>query len=322
MHLNDASERAEPLVSVLMPVYNSPDIFASVASALMQKGVPYELIVADDASAEFPEEALRRFVEENRRAELQSFVLLRNRENLGTVRTLNRALSASRGTFVVGLAGDDVFYDDSVLASWVRAFTETKANIVTGRRQNYDAGMKLLLGTSPSPRIEEMLKTLPPEDLFEAFSLECLISGACTAWRRSALEQFGAFDAHCRLIEDYPLYLRALRAGEAIGFLDRFVIKYRGGGVSDEAGALPEAFEKDREWIYDHEILPYTRHPAQVKRWRRRWRNDLRFDRRYAALRSRFQARPLIKAGLFLVYSVYHPTRTLRKLRRNLKKGG
>ena len=322
MHLSDAAERTEPLVSVLMPVYNSPDVFASVASVLIQKGVSYELIVADDASAEFPEEALRSYVEENRGAELKAFVLLRNRENLGTVQTMNRALSFSKGTYVVGLAGDDVFYDDSVLASWVRAFEETGADIVTGRRQNYDPGLKLPLGSSPSRQSEQMLKALSPEDLFEAFALECLISGACTAWRRSALERYGAYDTHCRLIEDYPLYLRALRAGETIGFLDRFVIKYRGGGVSDEAGALPEAFEKDREWIYDHEILPYTRHPAQVKRCRRHWRNDLRFDRKYAALRGRFQARPLIKACLFLMYSVYHPTRTLRKLQRILKKGG
>lgn len=318
----NGDRKTEDLVTVLMPVYNSPDVFAAIRSVLSQDYGAIELVVVDDASEHFATHAVETFIESRAGENLRSFAVLQNENNVGTVRTMNRGLRVATGKYVVSLAGDDMLCDERVLSDWVKAFRLSGDRVITARRANYDRQMTRELSTSPSEKVIRMLREASPEKVFDAFCLECWISGASTAYDRTLLEEYGAYDEHCRLIEDYPLYLRVLRNGERIGFLDRVVVRYRGGGCSAEIHNVSVAFEQDSEWIYQNEILPYARDRRQVAKRHKTWQKDLRFDRRYANLRQQYGKSRIARAALDCAYYIYHPVRALRAARNFVRMGG
>ena len=319
--LND-DQRDGDLVTVLMPVYNSPDVYAAIRSVLSQDYGAIELIVVDDASEHFSADEVESFIQSRAVENLRSFTVLRNESNQGTVRTMNRGLRAATGKYVVNLAGDDMLCDERVLSDWVKAFRMSGERVITARRADYDRQMTRELGRSPSEKVIRMLRKDSPEKLFDAFCIECRISGASTAYDRTLLDAYGAYDEHCRLIEDYPLYLRILRNGERIGFLDRVVIRYRDGGSSSEIHNVSLDFERDSDWIYQNEILPYARNRRQVEKRHKTWQKDLRFDRRYAGLRAKYGKHSAARAALDCAYYVYHPVRALRAARKIIRMGG
>ncbi len=299
-------------MSVLVPIYNSPDLLATIGSVLCQTYERIELVLADDASRQFDQAAVNSFIQTHRKSNLESCIILASKQNTGTVATLKRALDKSSGSFIITLAGDDLLYDADVIRDWIGEFTRTGADLITGRCENYDEEFKSHTGVFPSAHVRRILNQSGGRELFEHFAMECLIPGASTAWRTDRLKYLGGFDLPYRLIEDYPLYLRHLRQGGTIHFFDRAVVKHRGGGVSSEGNYISEQFEEDSEAIFQQEILPYTTFPARTARKHNSWRNDVRFDRRYQALCKKHGSHRLILFALQLVYYIYHPVRAFR----------
>lgn len=312
-----------PLVTVLIPVYNSPDLFRTLSSVAEQSYRPLELILVNDASKEFDEQRIRTWFENRTQERPIQLHILQNEKNLGTVKTMNRGLAAAEGKYVFNLAHDDAFYDSEVLADWTDAFERTKFPAITAKKALCDADLEAVLGIAPDNRTIRNLLILQPEELFEALAKENTISGACTAWRMDALRDLGFYDEKYRLIEDYPAYLKLLRSGERIGLLDRVVIRYRAGGSSGEGTSFSREYEKDIIRIHENEILPYCKNPDAIRRKVRRWERDVRFDRWCNEKKARFRNSVIISTGLTTMSALYHPVRTgrriIRKTRGNTK---
>ena len=306
-------ENKYPPITVLMPVYNSPDLFRSLESVRCQRYRPLQLVLVDDASETFCEDEIRAFFSDCGK-EL-SVCLLRNEENLGTVRTMNRGLAAAEGKYVFNLACDDAFFDEQVLAEWVAAFEGMDCDALTARRANCDGQLEEIVSYSPSDKTIRALASGSSEELYEFFVKDCPISGACTAWRLESLRRLGLYDEGYRLIEDYPAYLKLLRTGGRIGFFDRIVIRYRNGGVSEEGRSVSPDFERDYERLNREEIIPNTRNAAAARRRLSRWLHNIHFDRWYNAKREENSRSRFRLALLRLLYDIYHPVRTIRAIK-------
>lgn len=97
------SASVPPLLSVLMPVYNSEKyLAAAVQSILTQTFTDFELIVVDDGSTDTSPQILRKFAHADQRVRLIS------RPNTGYVVALNEALALARGQLIARMDGDDV----------------------------------------------------------------------------------------------------------------------------------------------------------------------------------------------------------------------
>lgn len=303
-----------PLVTVLMPVYNSPDVYASVDSVLDQSYGPIQFILIDDCSPGFLPQAMEDYLSARAGKNIESWIVMENRTNLGLVKTLNKGLGIAQGEIVFNLAGDDLFCDERVLEDWVRAFQETGALVMTGIRLNYDQALQKQTGYAPAARQAEWLKTLASEELFERLVLDHFISGASTARVRRFFQEIGFYDEGYRLIEDFPANLRFLRKGGRIVFFEREVIRYRGGGMSSVGAASPD-YERDMRLIFQNEIYPYTRYPRRAERWLRNWEKDIAFDRSYVALTQKCGKTSLGRILLRAWYYAHHPVQAMRKLR-------
>jgi glycosyltransferase involved in cell wall biosynthesis len=94
--------QSHKLVSVIVPVYNQERYIGRCLRSLLQQTMSlerYEIVVVDDASTDRTSYALELFHDQ--------IVRLRNPQNLGLPASLNRAIEAARGDYVVRVDSDD-----------------------------------------------------------------------------------------------------------------------------------------------------------------------------------------------------------------------
>lgn len=306
-----------PLITVIIPSYHSPDLFATLGSVTEQDYPRIQPVLVDDGTPSFRAEEAEDFFRRNNRGNLEQIRVLKNPENRGTVYTMNRALEQSRGEYIFNLAGDDCFYDERVLSDWVEAFQKTGAQVMTGRRELWDQSLTQFLGSEPQKSQIRSLQTKSPAELFEELAKVNYIFGCCTARTAESFRKYGLYDEGYRLVEDHPTVLKLLRLGEPIVFFDRTVVKCRTGGSSSAAN-YNEAYARDVDRTLQQEVLPYTKHPAAMKRAFRRWKREQRILRKRARLYRRFGEGKLAKVCIGAWYYLHHPVSVLCKLPRKL----
>lgn len=97
-----------PLLSVVMPVYNAEQyVTQAVESILNQTYKKFEFIIIDDASTDSTFKILRDFKKIDKR-----IILIRNKENLGVTKSLNKAVAKALGKYIVRMDADDWSYPE------------------------------------------------------------------------------------------------------------------------------------------------------------------------------------------------------------------
>ena len=106
-HLGDPrSEALRPLVTILIPVYNRPELLVeAVQSALDQTWRPIEILVVDDGSERDPSDLLRPF---------GAIVRLHRKPNGGVASARNLGIRLARGEFIHFLDSDDLLLPEAV----------------------------------------------------------------------------------------------------------------------------------------------------------------------------------------------------------------
>ncbi len=128
--------RENPVVSVLIPVYNQIDYTLKCLASIKQyiPMVTIEIVVADDCSTDATPEVL---------AQVEGITVVRHQENLGFLRSCNRAVDSCCGDFIFLLNNDTMVHD-----GWLDKLVETFS-------AHPDAGLvgsKLVYPTHPSRR--------------------------------------------------------------------------------------------------------------------------------------------------------------------------
>ena len=95
-----------PFISVIIPAYNEERFIGrALRSVISQNYVAdFEIVVVNDASTDRTQYALELFKEE--------ITIVRNETRLGLPGSLNRAIRAARGKYIVRVDADDYVTDD------------------------------------------------------------------------------------------------------------------------------------------------------------------------------------------------------------------
>jgi glycosyltransferase involved in cell wall biosynthesis len=133
---------SNPLVSVLLPVYNGePYLDAALASLVHQDHKHLEIIAIDDGSTDGSLKILRRHQEADDRIRIVS------RENRGLVATLNEGLNLAKGELIARMDADDVCYP-ARLARQVSLFQQHPDIALCGTGIDTIVGERVVRGTS------------------------------------------------------------------------------------------------------------------------------------------------------------------------------
>lgn len=178
-------------VSVLMPVYNTEEVFLkeAIESILNQTFQDFEFLIINDGSTNNAEEIILSYKDER-------IKYIKNKQNLGLIKTLNKGLELAQGEYIARMDSDDIsllerfekqvkFLDENseigILGAWFKYF--------------------------PGNRTVETATT--PKDIKEKMLVSSNEIGHPTVMiRNSVLKKFNAkYNENALYVEDYALWL-------------------------------------------------------------------------------------------------------------------
>ena len=229
-----------PLVSVIMPAYNSEQYIAEAIQSVLSQSIPqWELLVVDDCSTD----STRRIIEElaGKDARIQ---LICNEENMGVARTRNRGISLGRGKYIALLDSDD-YWKPRFLEKMIARAEQSGADIVYCSYELVDEQGKKLCNDF----------IVPPETTFEEYIVRSVIT--CTTVLFDAqLIKNNPFPTHM-YHEDTALCFQLLRDGCVARGVPEILAAYRQRYNSRSSDKLISAI---RRW-------PIYRKHLKMSRW-------------------------------------------------------
>lgn len=198
-----------PLVSVIMPAYNSEAyITVGVEAVVSQTLTDWELIVVDDGSED--PQALDAVL-----APYGERIRLIRQLNAGVAAARNAGLRAARGRYVAFLDSDD---------GWEPDFLATQIGILEGDPSITLVYCDATMFGDPQAEGRRAMEFSPSRgeaDLLGLVSLRCTVLTSAIAARRDALLAVGGFDERLVVSEDFDLWLRLLLRGYRITYHTR-----------------------------------------------------------------------------------------------------
>lgn len=216
----------QPLVSVLVPLYNHARYVEHCLDSIMEDGYPrIEIIIIDDGSKDDSLALAQKWCNEKAPSFFERF-LIESRPNKGVTRTLNELVAKSSGDYLVLLASDDFLLKGGIGARLDYLQNHPDKLAVFGDCIVVD-GNGFKTHDSAIVDLHEGHKECLQKD--ELIALELIYKWCATGpgfmARRGMYTQIGFYDEKL-IVEDWDMYLR-LAASGSLGFITESVAAYR-----------------------------------------------------------------------------------------------
>lgn len=199
-----------PIVSILMPVYNTaPYLREAMDSLLAQTFTDFELIVLNDCSSDNAEEILDTYDDSR-------IVRYKGEKNVGLANVLNVGIEMARGKYIARMDSDDISLPQRLQVQV--DFLESHPEI-----DLCSCGMQLF-----GARDEVWIREQHPEKVRITALFFSPILHASSVWRKESFEQnVLRFRQEMVPAEDYDLWTRALLKGLKLVNLPDVLYRYR-----------------------------------------------------------------------------------------------
>lgn len=187
----------QPKISLVMSVYNgTPYLRTSVESILSQTFTDFELIIIDDGSTDSTWKILTEYADRDERVNL-----LKNEENIGLTKSLNKGLRLAKGEYIARQDADDVSFPDrfQLQTRFLDNYLEVGA-IGTAAEVIDEQGMSLR-------RSYVLIEHESIQACLLVNNYNCLYHSSMMV-RRSLMRALGGYREELRYAQDYDLWLR------------------------------------------------------------------------------------------------------------------
>lgn len=252
-----SEETDAPLVSVIIPNWNTRDLLARAldAVAVSAAELPHEVIVVDNGSTDGSLELLR--------ARYPAVRVIANDRNLGFAAANNQGLALARGAACLLLNSDAAPEPAAIPVLWAALVERPRAGVVGPRLLNADGSLQGSRRRFPTPATLFVESTpvagLPPaRRLVRRFHLADVpeaavqavdwLVGACLLVRREAVAAAGPLDARFFMYaEEVEWQWRIRRAGWEVWYYPAARVLHDGGRSSErDLPARHIAFQASR----------------------------------------------------------------------------
>jgi O-antigen biosynthesis protein len=226
----------QPLMSIIMPVYNPPIEFlkAAIDSVIHQVYPHWELCIADDVS---PNPDIQQILKEYAQADERIKVVFRE-ENGHISRSSNSALELATGEFIALLDHDDVLAPEALYEMALMINKHPEADMIYSDEDKID---------EKNQRKFPFFKPDWCPDSFLSRMYTCHLG----VYRRSLVHEIGGFRVGFEGSQDYDLVLRLTEKTNQIFHIPKVLYHWRihGESASSGAAAKPYAYEAGQRAI-------------------------------------------------------------------------
>lgn len=249
------------LYTIVLTHYNQMEYIEEALDSVFIQNYPnIELLITDDASKNFDEKKITEYIKKHKKKNIKNFKILVNEKNIGTTKTLNKALKASTGEYIQFFAADDALYDKNVISNFVKAFNKSGEKVVTAQCFMCGTTLDKINEKYCPTKYALKLNKEPVIEQFYELCNTCIYGAGATAYDKKVFEELGYFSEKYKLVEDWSYYLLLTLNGYRIFYSNFNAFLHRTGGVSHyENKDLPphvKQYQKDILTIYEDLVFP------------------------------------------------------------------
>lgn len=213
--------KLRPLISIIMPTYNTPAVYLreAIESVLIQVYENWQLCISDDNSSD---EQTRKIIEEFTLQDNRIDVVFRS-ENGHISAASNSALEIAEGEFIIPLDHDDVLSPDALFQFITELNLYPDADLLYSDEDQLDQN-----GTRLNPFFKP---DWSPDTL-----LSRMYTGHASMYRKALLESIGGFRTGFEGAQDYDLVLRFTEFTQNIRHIPKVLYHWRIHQASTAAG--------------------------------------------------------------------------------------
>lgn len=201
-----------PILSVLMPVFNSEQFVAeAINSILNQSFKDFEFLILDDASTDKSSEIIKEYA--TRDSCIKAF---QNEKNLGVVESRNKLINLSKGKYIAWIDSDDIAFENRF---------EEQIKFLEKHPEIGMVGAYPIIIDENGKEIGKWLFETDPQKLkIELFFHSPFLSSSVMI-RKNCLPQ-NFYDSRFHVAEDFDLYSKISEHCGAAN-IPEFLVKYR-----------------------------------------------------------------------------------------------
>lgn len=243
--------------TIVLTCYNQSEyIFEAIDSIINQTYKNIELIITDDFSYIFPQYEIEKHLQE---ANLNNYIIIRNKKNIGTVKTIIKAIKKSSGKYIHFLAADDKLGDIKLIDSFIKKMQKNeKINVLSSICLICEKDFNIVRYQLPSNDEIENINKKNAEEQFKMLSFGTIVAIGGTVFRTSELKKRKYLKSKNKYIEDLELFLKLTLYDNKITVLDLIGLYHRSGGISERKDLKNDvkiSYLKDFENIYKNIIF-------------------------------------------------------------------
>lgn len=215
------------LVTIIIPTYKNLAYLRDCIISILEQDYPrIELIVVDDGTETFSPQEWAEFVLTKKTINIENVIVYSNVTNLGTVKSLNGALSRANGDIIKIIACDDALFDKNTISTAVALINNSQfGDCFAGDVCLCDSELKSQSTADNSFLINA--KGYRNPKLLSLLCCKNYINAAGVFFKKTFFQKNGFFDENYRLLEDWPTWLKIYIRGEKIIYLNTKVAKRR-----------------------------------------------------------------------------------------------
>lgn len=250
-----------PLVSIVTLSYNKFDkVYQTIDSVLEQSYPQIEYIFSDDASSEFGKYSIENYIQTHKKKNIRNCYVVQNKQNIGTVKNITNAYKIAKGTYIINLSCNDVFYDNNVVEKIVNVLINRKCDVLVTSRILYKDEFKPIcyMPHYLERKIINRFKTGYEQyvAILTGYFYD-MASGSAMSVSKKIMEELDYFDERYFLCEDGPFFLKYTWKRKIETAYEIVSIWYQDGGVSSSFKPYNEKLKIDEtrynsETIYEH----------------------------------------------------------------------
>lgn len=207
----------EPLVSVVIPVYNRPYVVNTIRSICNQTYKNLEIIVIDNCSTDNTVEEINKIND----SRIRVFI---NPQNMGQTYSINRGLELSSGKYIARIDSDDIALPERI-EKQVKFMENNPDFVLCGSWVRYISDNDELLFTVKTCSTYEGMKFMQ--------TIACGMYHPASMYRKDVIDENNIrYDYNIHMAEDYDLWAKLMEHGKALN-IPEVLLYYRRGNNND-----------------------------------------------------------------------------------------